>query len=65
MTARKLRILEKKIVIDRGHILTIFIRRLLKMLLAYLRNFDKSGRPLTHNCVYCVVQVCYEMGNVE
>jgi len=38
MTARKLRIIEKKLVIDRGNILTIFIRRLLKMILLQVKT---------------------------
>lgn len=61
MTARKLRVIEKKISIDRGHVLTVFIRRLLKLFLMMLR----AGKSINLNCLYCVVQICYEIGNVE
>ena len=64
MTAKKLRVIEKSVVADRNHILTIFIRKMLKNLLMAIRTKTlQFSFKMTD--VYCIIQVCYEMGNVE
>jgi hypothetical protein len=65
LAARKLRIIEKKIIAERGNILTVFIRRLLKMSLMLIRTSKKYREAATPQLIYCIVQVCYEIGNVE
>jgi hypothetical protein len=65
MSARKLRIIEKKIIIERGHILTVFIRRILKMVLMLIRTRKECREAATPQFIYCLVQICYEIGNVE
>jgi len=59
MTARKLRIIEKKLVIDRGNILTIFIRRLLKMILLQVKAKSASSFTINTNLLYTAVQICF------
>ena len=64
LSAKKMRILDKQILVERNHILTIFIRRVLKLTLVKLRQ-KKSEPKLNLMDIYCIAQVCYEMGNVE
>ena len=64
MTAKKLRVIEKSVIADRNHILTIFIRKMLKHLLMSIRT-DKTQFAFKATDIYCIIQVCYEMGNVE
>lgn len=59
LTARKLRIIEKKIIAERGQILTVFIRRLLKMSLMLIRTNKDYREAATPQLIYCIVQVCY------
>ena len=46
LSAKKLRILEKQIMVERNHILTIFIRRVLKLALVRLRTADRSKQSM-------------------
>ena len=67
LSAKKLRILEKQIIVERNHILTIFIRRILKLALVKLRTANRMVESQTMEIedLYCLAQVCYEIGNVE
>ena len=66
LASKKLPLSEKQVA-DRNSVLLYFIRKLLKETLFRLRrcNFSGSSTPVTISDLYCLVQMCYEMTNVE
>ena len=64
MTAKKLRIIDKALVPDRNNIVTVFVRKILKHFLMAIRKHT-AEYSLEMKDVYCLIQICYEMGNVD
>lgn len=65
MTVGKLKIIEKQIIMERGHILTIFIRRLLKVVLGLIRTKKGCKESVTPQFIYFIIQICYEISSFE
>jgi hypothetical protein len=63
LTAKKLHLIEKKNPQERNSILTYFVRKVIKQVLINIRNRKKV--EYSENDIYNLVQICYELSNVE
>jgi hypothetical protein len=63
LTAKKLHLIEKKNPHERNSILTYFVRKVIKQVLINIRN--KRKVEYCENDIYNLVQICYELSNVE
>lgn len=67
LTVKKLHLIDRKYPSERNAILTYFIRKMLKQFLITQRRhkYNQKGNLYYESDVYCLIQICYELSNVE
>lgn len=64
LTVKKMHLIDRKQPTERNSVLTYFVRKILKELLLSVRR-QSNFLPLMEEELYCLVQICYELSNVE